>query len=93
MRIEESLRRWNTPRVVLCLEAPGDVLRKRVVQRDGESRTPPLAWFDRVRTHFLQLYGHFPNAITVSTVDLSLHEVTARARALLENRDNGGAQA
>jgi deoxyadenosine/deoxycytidine kinase len=87
--IEEMLHRWTTPRVVLCLDAPAEVLRSRVVQRVGEPQTPRMAWFDRVRSHFLELFGRFPNAITLSTVGVSPEQVISRARALIENRADG----
>ena len=71
MKIEEKLKEWRCPRTVLLLDAPADVLRQRVFQRWGKSRTPPLTWFERVRNHFVQLFTCFPNAIVVSTVNLS----------------------
>jgi len=88
LEIEEKLQAWMRPRAVLCLDAPADVLRKRVVQRGGESRTPPLPWFHRIRTHFLDLFSRFPNAIRVSTVHLSPEQVISRAKDLVENRDD-----
>jgi deoxyadenosine/deoxycytidine kinase len=88
LEIEEKLQAWVCPRAVLCLDASADVLRKRVVQRGGEPRTPRLLWFDRIRTHFLHLFSHFPGAIRVSTVDLLPQQVISRAKALIEDRDD-----
>jgi deoxyadenosine/deoxycytidine kinase len=86
LKIEEKLQRWQCPRMVLLLDAPAGVLRQRILQRWGKSRTPPLEWFERVRNHFVQFLTYFPNANVVSTVDLSPEQVIARARLLIEDR-------
>jgi deoxyadenosine/deoxycytidine kinase len=86
LKIEEKLQDWRCPRTVLLLDAPADVLRQRIFQRWGRSRTPPLNWFKRVRNHFVQLFTYFPNAIVVSTVNLSSEQVIARAKSLIEDR-------
>jgi thymidylate kinase len=85
LKIEEDLQRWRCPRTVLLLDAPADVLRHRVFQRWGKSRTPPLKWFERVRNHFVALFTCFPNAIVVSTVNFSAEQVIARAKSLIED--------
>src|SRR5262249_21707294 len=84
LRVEEMLNRWRSPRAVLCLDAPAEVLRKRVVQRTSESHTPPLLWFERLRMNFLELFERFPNAVPVSTVELPPEQVISCARSLLE---------
>ncbi len=84
LKLERLLEHWNSPRVVLFLDAPCKVLHQRALQRWGESRTPPLAWFGRVRECFRDLLPHLPNAVTVSTVDLTPGKLIARARQLLE---------
>ena len=92
LHIEQVLLRWKVPRTVLCLDAPAEVLQQRVVQRWGITHTPPLAWFVRVRSHFLDLFSRFPNAIKVSTVELSVEKVVSLAKHLLKD-DREGAQA
>lgn len=84
LKIEEKLGDWKCPRTVLFLDAPADVLRQRILQRYGKSRTPPLKWFERVRNQFVKLFTSFPNAIAVSTVNLSPEQVIARAKSLVE---------
>lgn len=86
LKIEGELQNWTSPRTVLFLDAPADVLRHRVLRRWGKSHTPPLKWFDRLRNHFVQLFTCFPNAITASTVELSPEQVISRARALIKRR-------
>jgi len=85
LRIENKLQRWKCPRVVLCIDAPAEVLRARVVRRVGESLAPPLAWFARVRECFRDLWPRFPNVVSVPTVHLTPEQVIARARQLLED--------
>lgn len=86
LKIEQSLQRWKSPRAVLFLDAPAEVLRQRVLQRWGKSRTPTVKWFDRIRNHFTKLFTHFPNATTASTVDMSPEQVIALAKSLIENQ-------
>jgi deoxyadenosine/deoxycytidine kinase len=86
LKIEKRLQNWRCPRTILILDAPADVLRQRVFQRWGKSHTPPLKWFERVRNHFVQLFTYFPSAIAVSTAKLSLEQVIARAKSLVEDR-------
>jgi len=86
LKIEEKLQDWRCPRTVLLLDAPANVLRQRILQRCGKSHTPPLRWFERVRSHFVQLFTCFPNAIVISTDKLSSEQVIARARSLVEDR-------
>src|SRR6185503_10805791 len=86
LQIEETLLRWRCPRTVLCLDAPAEVLHRRVAQRCGESRTPPITWFERVRARLLDIFARFPNALAVSTVDLSPEQVISRARLLVEDK-------
>ena len=85
LQTEQSLRLWGAPRTVLCLDAPAEALRQRVVMRMGASHTPPLVWFDRVRSHFLDLFSRFPNAIRFSTVELSVEQIASHARRLLQD--------
>lgn len=89
LKIEEKLHDWKCPRTVLFLDAPADVLRHRILQRCGKSRTPPLKWFEQVRSHFVKLFTCFPNAIAISTASLSPEQVIARAKSLIERRTKG----
>jgi deoxyadenosine/deoxycytidine kinase len=86
IQVEELLQRWKSPRVVFFLDAPSEVLHRRVLQRSGELRTPPRAWFAKVRRCFCDLWSRFPNAVTLSTVDLTPEEVLDRARRLIEGQ-------
>lgn len=84
LRIEETLLRWTSPRTVLCLDAPSEILRRRVMRRSGGLETPPIEWFVSVRTAFRKLFINFPNAIVVSAGKLSPSEIASHARQLLE---------
>lgn len=86
LKIEETLQKWGSPRVVLFLDAPAEVLRQRILSRSGKALTPPLKWFERVRNQFLQIFSDFPNAFTISTDRFSADQVTAKARMLIEKR-------
>jgi len=86
LQIEKTLHGWKSPRTVLFLDAPADVLQRRFLKRQGKSSTPPLEWFDRTRNHFVQLFTRFPNAITISTVQYSPEQIISRARKLVEDR-------
>jgi deoxyadenosine/deoxycytidine kinase len=69
--LEELMRRWKAPRRIACLDAPAEVLRTRVEARWGESRTPESSWFIKVRGYFHEFSLRFPNALLLSTIDLS----------------------
>jgi deoxyadenosine/deoxycytidine kinase len=84
LQIEEALQSWKRPRTVLFLDAPADVLHQRVLRRLGVARTPPLRWFEKARNQFVQFFIRLPNAITVSTVELSLEQIISRAKVLIE---------
>ncbi len=86
LEIEETLKNWGSPRIVLLLDAPAEVLRQRILRRSGKALTPPLKWFERVRDYFFQVLPNFPNAFTISTDRLSPEQVAAKARMLLEKR-------
>lgn len=80
---EVLLKRWGSPRTVIFLDAPADVLYSRVVQRNGVARTPGIEWFERVRTYFRQLPVFFPKAVIVSTSQLSAEQTVSRAQQAL----------
>jgi deoxyadenosine/deoxycytidine kinase len=84
LKIERALQRWRSPRRVLFLDAPADVLHKRVLGRLGASCTPPLQWFEKVRTRVQNLSTLFPHAVEASTVHRSLQQVISLATSLLE---------
>lgn len=86
LRIEEALQAWRSPRTVLFLDAPAEVLYQRVLRRSRNSPTPPIEWFERVRSHFLELFQHFPNATKISTEIVPPEQVAAQARALIEGQ-------
>lgn len=90
LKCERLLRKWKHPRAVLFLDAPAEVLRQRVIKRWGESRTPPLTWFNLIRNQFLELFTCFPHAVLVSTDELTTEEVISRARSLLQMPDFSG---
>lgn len=87
LEMEGVMRKWTTPRTVLCLDAPAAVLHERVQARSGRKQTPPIEWFSRLRDYFLEFFDQLPNAIRVSTVDHSLVDVVNQAKALLEARN------
>src|SRR5690242_20129438 len=78
LKIEGTLQDWKCPRTVLFLDAPAEVLHQRVLRRSGKTLTPTLKWFDRVRSHFIQLFTCFPNAINISTERFSQEQVLAK---------------
>lgn len=86
LKIEKTLQDWKCPRTVLFLDASAETLYHRAVRRSGKSLTPPLEWFERVRTYFIQLFTCFPNAVNISTEIFSPEQVAARARALIERK-------
>lgn len=86
LNIEETLHAWKSPRTVLFLDAPPDVLYRRVLKRSGETGTPPPTWFDRVRSYFVELFACFPNAITISTINNSPDQIVSRVKELIEAR-------
>jgi deoxyadenosine/deoxycytidine kinase len=90
--VEESLRKWRSPRLVLFLDAPVEVLRNRISQRWGPERTPSLQWFKTVRAYFENLTEGMPNITKLSTAAVSQAEVVTRAIALLEG-DSARSQA
>lgn len=90
LKIEEMVQAWRSPRVCLFLDAPADVLYERNLRNSGKSRTPPLEWFERIRDYFLRLFPCFPNAVSVSTVELAPELVLSRAKALIIRRDQDG---
>lgn len=84
LKMEEELRRWKYPRLVLFLDAPANLLHQRILRRSGKSLTPPIEWFERVRNNFLRLFTHFPNAFKISTEKCSPEQVTTHAREWIE---------
>jgi deoxyadenosine/deoxycytidine kinase len=90
LKIEKTLHGWKCPRTVLFLDAPAEVLYHRALKRSGKTLTPPLEWFERVRSHFVQLFTCFPNAFTISTARNSPEQVVAKAKALIERKIKDG---
>jgi deoxyadenosine/deoxycytidine kinase len=89
-KIEETLQRWTSPRIVLLLDASPPVLYHRILRRSGKAKTPPLEWFGRVRDQFARIFPHFPNAFTISTERHTAEQVAKRARTLIERKINEG---
>jgi deoxyadenosine/deoxycytidine kinase len=90
LKIEEILQAWQSPRMVLFLDAPAEVLHERALRCSGTSRTPPLEWFERVRGYFVELFPFFPNVFSVSTADLGPEQVVAKAKALIQSHTQDG---
>lgn len=84
MEVEDSLTRWTSPRAVLCLDAPAEVLHERVLRRSTDAKIPPVEWFTNVRNGFQRLFARLPNATVISTVELTPGEITSRAQHILE---------
>lgn len=82
LQIEEMLARWTSPRAVLCLNAPAETLRQRVVKRSVEPRAPSIEWFANVRSGFQRLFTRLPNTTLISADD-SQTQITARASQIL----------
>jgi deoxyadenosine/deoxycytidine kinase len=87
LQVEKILRRWKIPRAMLFLDAPEEVLWKRVALRRREAPTPPVEWFRKLRGYFRELSERWPYAVTVSTADLCVEEVISRACDLLALAD------
>lgn len=83
--IEKSLWNWRSPRTVIFLDAPADVLFHRIFNRQGNSLTPAQAWFEEIRIRFRKLSEAFPNKFLISTEHLSLEQSISEVRKIVEN--------
>ena len=83
LNLESRILDWSGGRIMLLLDAPADVLHERVRQR-GYRRTPPLEWFEMLRTYFARLTDGIPSVHRISTSEHSIEFVVALARSLLQ---------
>jgi deoxyadenosine/deoxycytidine kinase len=86
-QVEEKLQQWSSPRKVLVLDAPAEMLHARAVQRLKPGCAPPVEWFVKIRTYFQEFSRSLPKKLVLSTADTDPLEVIAMARRLIRSGD------
>ena len=73
--IEIKLNKWGGGRQAIMLDAPAEILFKRV-KETASWRKPPLEWFESVRNYFQEFRKRVGNIPTLDTNRTSSREIT-----------------
>jgi deoxyadenosine/deoxycytidine kinase/NTP pyrophosphatase (non-canonical NTP hydrolase) len=65
LQLSMAMGSVRSSRLTIVLDAPGEVLHRRVSARSRV--VPPKSWFEDVRSRFLALYSGKPNCVIVDT--------------------------
>jgi deoxyadenosine/deoxycytidine kinase len=85
--IEYILReRWLSPRFVILLSANPQLLRNRVLTRDGSA--PRLSWFQDLLARFHDFHGRHSASLTFDTSSTDVNTIASRAQVLLESTES-----
>jgi hypothetical protein len=82
IELEVIMSRWKGGRIILMLDAPAEILRKRAQERSTQM-VPPIEWFTQVREYFLSLSRRLHNLTLISTSDMDAESVAGYAHRLM----------